>query len=123
MAYNTVVQDGDLELNINGSAETQVIRQDGGEVVKILIDGDPCLVIPGEAHAAVRIVQDGTAGVVTEIHTGDMPWYDGPTEITPSEEAQILPTSGKGVASNIVVNAIPSNYGRIAWDGTKLTVY
>lgn len=123
MAYNTVVQDGDLELNINGSADAQVIRQDGDETVEILIDGDPHLVIPGEAHAAVRIVQDGTAGVVTEIHTGDMPWYEGPTEITPSEDTQVLPTAGKGSASNIVVNPIPSNYGRIAWDGTKLTVY
>ena len=123
MAYNTVVQDGDLELNINGSTEAQIVQQDGDDIVKILTGGDPHLVIPGEAHAAVRIVQDGTAGLVTQVHTSDMPWYDGPTEITPSEEAQVLPTSGKGVASNIVVNAIPSNYGRIAWDGRALKVY
>lgn len=123
MAYNTVVQDGDLELNINGSAEAQIIRQDGDEKVEILIDGDPRLVIPGKAHAAVRIVQDGTAGIVTQVYTSDIPWYDGPAEITPSEETQVLPTSGKAAPSNIIVNPIPSNYGRIAWDGTKLTVY
>lgn len=49
--------------------------------------------------------------------------YSGPYEVTPSEDAQTLEISGKKGTDNIVINAIPSNYGRIAWDGTALTVY
>lgn len=51
-----------------------------------------------------------------------LPAYDGPVEVTPSRSAQVLNTSGKSVYSDIVVNPIPSNYGLITWDGSRLTV-
>ena len=52
-----------------------------------------------------------------------IPAYDGPYEITPTEEAQILPTAGTRLENNIVVNPIPSNYGRIEWNGVTLRVF
>ena len=115
--------DGDGQLNIGGSTAVQIITSGTAVEIEIRTDGEPDLEIQGTARAAFEIAQDGTVGIVTEVHSSDMPWYDGPTEIIPSEETQVLPTSGKGTASNIIVNPIPANYGRIAWNGTALTVY
>ena len=48
--------------------------------------------------------------------------YDGPYQVTPSEEEQTLSTSGKTLAGNVVIAPIPSNYGKLTWSGTTLTV-
>jgi len=48
--------------------------------------------------------------------------YPGPYEITPTQETQVLRTAQKVAQRNIVVNPIPSNYGRITCDGSVLTV-
>lgn len=48
--------------------------------------------------------------------------YEGAYEVTPTQETQILPTELRLIERNIVVNPIPSNYGRITWNGTVLTV-
>lgn len=50
------------------------------------------------------------------------PSYTGATEVTPSGEAQTLLTAGSNVGANIVINPIPSNYGRISYNGAILTV-
>ena len=43
---------------------------------------------------------------------------------TPSESQQVLtPDSGYDGLSSVTVAPIPNNYGRIAWDGSALTVY
>lgn len=52
----------------------------------------------------------------------DHPTYEGSYEVTPSTSAQTIDTASKVMARNLVVNPIPSNYGLITWDGTKLTV-
>ena len=48
--------------------------------------------------------------------------YDGITTIIPSTSNQILNTNGYIMASDIVVQSIPSNYGLITWNGAVLTV-
>ena len=48
--------------------------------------------------------------------------YEGEYEITPTDEAQVLQTAGKWDRENITIKPIPSNYGRIAWDGHAITV-
>lgn len=48
--------------------------------------------------------------------------YEGEHEVTPSDETQILQTADKTVRQNIIINPIPSNYGRITWDGRVITV-
>ena len=55
----------------------------------------------------------------TGYNAGD---YSGAYEVTPTEETQTLATADKVLSGNIIVKPIPSNYGLITWDGTKLTV-
>lgn len=59
--------------------------------------------------------------VGTVVH-GDVVKYDGPYELTPGEEAQVLPTQGFTMAEDFVINPIPSNYGLITYDGSTITV-
>lgn len=49
--------------------------------------------------------------------------YEGEYEVTPSEEMTVLRTTNKFCSRNIIVNPIPSNYGRIEQQGTILTVF
>ena len=49
--------------------------------------------------------------------------YPGPYEVTPGEAAQVLGTAGLLMDGDVTVGPIPSNYGRIAWNGSTLTVY
>lgn len=48
--------------------------------------------------------------------------YSGPYAVTPSEHTQVLHTANLSMANDVTVNPIPSNYGRITWDGHTLTV-
>lgn len=48
--------------------------------------------------------------------------YAGPYEFTPSDAAQTVIIAGMVAERNIVISPIPSNYGRIAWDGITLTI-
>lgn len=48
--------------------------------------------------------------------------YEGPTEVIPTEETQTLQTQGLFMDQDITVAPIPSNYGRITWNGSVLTV-
>ena len=48
--------------------------------------------------------------------------YHGAYTITPSSETQILDTDTLILDGNITINPIPSNYGLISWDGSKITV-
>lgn len=46
--------------------------------------------------------------------------YDGPLEVTPTRDVQTLPTSGKVLAHNVVVNAIPKEYGLVTYNQDKI---
>lgn len=48
--------------------------------------------------------------------------YLGPYVVTPSQSAQVLNTRDLVCNDNITVEAIPSNYGLITWNGSILTV-
>lgn len=48
--------------------------------------------------------------------------YDGPYEVTPSNEMQTLNTDDLLMTQNVTINPIPSNYGLITWNGSTLTV-
>ena len=63
----------------------------------------------------------GTLSAVGNGGGGDP--YTGEYTVTPSEEIQILETAGKVMREDVTVEAIPSNYGRITWNGSVLTVY
>lgn len=48
--------------------------------------------------------------------------YTGEYSVTPSDERQYLPTEGKTLTQDIVVEPIPSNYGLVTWDGSILMI-
>lgn len=52
----------------------------------------------------------------------DVDLYDGPTEVTPGEEPQVLNTQNKTLVNRVVVNPIPPNYGKIIWDGSRIRI-
>lgn len=49
--------------------------------------------------------------------------YTGPCEFTPGEEDQVIHISGKTPPEDIVVQAIPQNYGRLTYSGGILKVW
>ena len=48
--------------------------------------------------------------------------YTGPTTATPGDEQQVFLTKDLMLPENFVVEKIPSNYGKITWNGSVLTV-
>lgn len=78
----------------------------------VVIDGDLSLdyQLDGEAEKVIRVTEHA------------LPVYSGATTITPSTETQTLHTANTSVLSDITINPIPSNYGLITWDGSKLTI-
>ena len=54
---------------------------------------------------------------------GSVPVYPGPTEFTPSTEKQTIAVSGYRLKEDITIDPIPTNYGRLVWNGHTLTVY
>lgn len=51
-----------------------------------------------------------------------IPEYHGEYTVVPSQSRQVLRTAGEQLLHDVVVEAIPSNYGLIAWNGSTLTV-
>lgn len=61
-------------------------------------------------------------GFDVAVNVWDADPYDGAYEWTPNTETQIIQIRHKMARDNIVINPIPSNYGRIDWNGAVLTV-
>lgn len=49
--------------------------------------------------------------------------YTGPYIFTPTDEAQTVQIQGKTAQQDITIEAIPSNWGRIEWNGVALSVF
>lgn len=67
----------------------------------------------------VQFKEDVFDCVFDDVRSAD---YSGPYQVTPSETEQVLPTANTSLASNIVINPIPSNYGLVEWNGSNLTI-
>ena len=74
-----------------------------------------------EERYRVRL-QDDTYQVGTDISYATNEPFDGSYEYIPSEETQTVSIEGKRATENIIIRPIPSNYGRVAWTGTVLTL-
>lgn len=81
------------------------------------ITGDSVHLISVNGDKPLKLSQISTGG-----GGGSRPHYTGETTFTPTEQTQVAETSGRIVDTNIIINPIPSNYGRIAWNGSALTV-
>ena len=53
---------------------------------------------------------------------GSRPHYTGETEFVPADSYQTAHTAGLLVDADIIIDPIPSNYGKITWNGAVLTV-
>ena len=89
---------------------------------KVVLDGELSLLLALDGDCELAVPVDGEAGIITVVHEYDQEVYTGETEITPSQEEQVLYTENKIVLENITIKPIPSNYGLITWDGATLTV-
>ena len=54
---------------------------------------------------------------------GGAPAYSGEYTVTPSDDRQTLDTANRTLNQAVVIEPIPSNYGRIAYSGSGLLVY
>ena len=79
--------------------------------------------VQDSAEAALSIGggSDVSLDVGATVIGGGMP-YSGSYTVTPSAQAQTLPTTNRQMAEDIIINPIPSNYGLITWDGSTITV-
>jgi len=64
----------------------------------------------------------GEETLTCELTAGSMPRYNGVTTITPSDRQQVIHCADLVMSQDVVVNAIPSYYGKIAWNGVSLSV-
>ena len=89
---------------------------------EVVLDGELSLDLHIDGDMSLDIPVDGEAGTVIKVSDYVYPIYEGQTEVTPTQETQVLQTTNRTVVSNIIVNPIPSNYGKITWNGSTLTV-
>lgn len=76
------------------------------------------VVLGGEC--SLVLAMDGECGEILKVKEADP--YTGETVITPTQETQVLHTTGLMIPTDITIKPIPSNYGLITWDGSTLTV-
>lgn len=61
-------------------------------------------------------------GVDFVVVSGLSEHYVGEYEFTPTDTAQTVSIKDKVADEDIIINPIPSNYGKISWNGSVLTV-
>ena len=91
----------------------------GESPLEVNIDDDnQVFVLSGSV--SISDTQKGVSGVAYEVSTADV--YTGSYSFTPSGEEQTIPISGLLATENIVIAAIPNNYGLVSWNGAYLTI-
>ena len=78
-------------------------------------------IISATAEAVKRSI-NATADLATVTKTEDHDYYQGATTFTPSDTVQVIPTRDLVLGDDITINPIPSNYGKITWNGSFLTI-
>lgn len=124
MIYRTVTVTPELSDNIIVTGEVRSNTVSVTAEVPGNITADAELVdniVTATAEVADNIITTD-ARLVTVLQHGDYDYYDGPYEVTPTNQAQTLLTAAKALTGNVIINPIPSNYGLITWNGSTLTV-
>ena len=96
--------------------------------VQVGIATDGCVgmnAAPASASAPVAV--GGTlaaiqAGIGAAYYSIEGEIYDGPYSVTPSDSEQVLHTANKAMQRDVVIAPIPSNYGKITYNGSTITV-
>lgn len=77
----------------------------------------------GETLTASFASESGlTASIESTVYVPTIDDYAGSYEVTPSGVTQTLLTEGLRMKHNVTINPVPSNYGRITWNGSTITV-
>ena len=84
--------------------------QDGQTNLKLQSDGD--------ANVVLRI--DGQSSI--QYNYSDTPEFTGEYLYTPSETEQTINIANHKAIENIVIQAIPSNWGKVSWNGAELHI-
>lgn len=99
---------------------------DNPNINKVVYDGDVLIdltsdtVDVGHLHSGYT-AHDASGSLITGSYT---PPVLTTGSATPSLAQQVVvPGEGYDAFESFTVNPIPSNYGRIAWDGSAITVY
>lgn len=81
----------------------------------VVLDGYLSLEIVGNADCTLVLPESAESGVFIAMRDA-YPAYAGPTEITPSDEEQVLDTELKSVLSNIVIKPVETYTGEYVVD-------
>lgn len=95
-------------------------------VNKVVYGSTTLIDISDTTATADKIIQGSTAyGADGQKITGTAPQVNNQSKsVTPTDNSQIIEAdSGYTGLSRVTVEAIPSSYGHIAWDGTTLKVF
>ena len=77
---------------------------------------------PAGSLSGILTALQGIEGMLTIPSAVGVETYDGEYEFTPNEDTQTVNVENKMAVQDITINPIPSNYGRITWNGTTITV-
>lgn len=94
------------------------IAEEDSEFLLDITNNEEYLLEIQDEDALDFILESGCA-IITYIDTSV---YDGPYHLIPTQHEQRLFTTDRILLQDITVDAIPSNYGLITWNGTVLTV-
>ena len=83
---------------------------------------DVALAVDVLAPVALHVGEGGSASLSVGGEVFSPAVYHGATTVTPSSERQVLATAGTALREDIVVEAVPSYWGLIIWDGNVLNV-
>ncbi len=80
--------------------------------------------------SAGRVVLDGTCELENHVDgevenvivVTHLDYYGGPYEFVPGDEDKVIQVNQLTMADNITIKKVPSNYGKIGWNGSYLTV-
>jgi hypothetical protein len=86
----------------------------------LIHQGDYKLTSMMEGDVSVDLDYDGEYGKYIPVEIAQA--YTGTRTVTPTESVQILDTTGLLMPGNVTVQAIPTNYGRITFNGSVITV-
>ena len=60
--------------------------------------------------------------IIAEGGSADIDWYEGSYEFTPSQEEQTVSIAKQTAKTDIKINPIPKNYGKVSQVGNELTI-
>ena len=119
----------DIPMTVSASEQVFDLQMDAGRTIGMEVDAKadiPMAVSTSEQVFDLQMDAGRTIGMEVDtvvVSAIGEQHYQGETEITPGEDEQVLATAGTVVDEDIRVAAVPSNYGRIAWNGSALLVY